>query len=212
MALDHLEEELQDDHLAEVALDPENLKDQLQATKVVKEMFKHVFWKDKCSVCRGKIKEAIDIIMTKDNADLITFVDDFRKEFNSMTPEQISFPRSCNNLAKYRSSSQIFIKGTPIHVKGALIYNHQIKKFKITNKYPTIQEGDKIKFIKLKEINPFKFDVISYMTKLPREFELEKYIDRDMQFQKTFITPLNFILEAIGWDYEKKASLEAFFG
>tara|TARA_B100000959_G_C14585497_1_gene461754 strand:- start:268 stop:612 length:345 start_codon:yes stop_codon:yes gene_type:complete len=114
-------------------------------------------------------------------------------------------------MAKYRSSSQIFIKGTPIHVKGALIYNHQIKQFKLTSKYPEIQEGDKIKFIKLKERNPFKHDVISYITKLPREFELEKYIDREIQFEKTFISPLNFILEAIGWDYEQKASLEAFF-
>ena len=162
-------------------------------------------------ICRSKIKEAIDIIMTKDNDTLINFVSDFKKEFNEMTPEQISFPRSCNNMAKYRSSSQIFIKGTPIHVKGALIYNHQIKQFKLTSKYPAIQEGDKIKFIKLKDRNPFKHDVISYITKLPREFELEKYIDREIQFEKTFITPLNFILEAIGWDYEHKASLEAFF-
>jgi len=163
-------------------------------------------------VCRGKIKEAIDIIMTKDNDTLIKFVAEFRKEFNKMTPEQISFPRSCNNLKKYRSSKDIFIKGTPIHVKGALIYNYQIKQHKITSKYPEIQEGDKIKFIKLKQRNPFKHDVISYMTKLPREFKLDEYIDRDIQFEKTFITPLNFILESIGWEVEKKASLEAFFG
>ena len=163
-------------------------------------------------VCRGKIKEAIDIMMTKDNDTLIKFVADFREEFNQMTPEQISFPRSCNNLRKYRSSKDIFIKGTPIHVKGALIYNQKIKEHKIDHIYPEIQEGDKIKFIKLKSRNPFKNDVISYITKLPREFKLNEYIDRDVQFEKTFITPLSFILESIGWDVEKKASLEAFFG
>ena len=80
-----------------------------------------------------------------------------------MTAEQISFPRSCNNLKKYMHGSNIFIKGTPIHVKGALIYNHQLKQFKLHRKYPLIQEGDKIKFLKLKEANPFKFDVISYV-------------------------------------------------
>ncbi len=163
-------------------------------------------------VCRGKIKEAIDIMITKDNDTLIKFVADFREEFNQMTPEQISFPRSCNNLKKYRSSKDIFIKGTPIHVKGALIYNQKIKEHKIDHIYPAIQEGDKIKFIKLKSRNPFKHDVISYITKLPREFELNEYIDRDIQFEKTFIAPLSFILESIGWDVEKKASLEAFFG
>ena len=163
-------------------------------------------------VCRGKIKEAIDIMITKDNDTLIKFVANFREEFNQMTPEQISFPRSCNNLKKYRSSKDIFIKGTPIHVKGALIYNMKIKEHKIDHIYPAIQEGDKIKFIKLKQRNPFKNDVISYITKLPKEFDLDEYIDRDMQFEKTFIAPLSFILESIGWDIEKKASLEAFFG
>ena len=163
-------------------------------------------------VCRGKIKEAIDIMMTKDNDTLIKFVADFREEFNQMTPEQISFPRSCNNLRKYRSAKDIFVKGTPIHVKGALIYNHQIKEHKIDHIYPAIQEGDKIKFIKLKDRNPFKHDVISYITKLPTEFKLNDFIDRDIQFEKTFITPLSFILESIGWEVEHKASLEAFFG
>jgi len=162
-------------------------------------------------VCRGKIKEAINIIMTKDEVTLQTFVTKFRDEFFNMTAEQISFPRSCNNLAKYRHANNVFIKGTPIHVKGALIYNHQIKQFKLSRKYPLIQEGDKIKFIKLIEANPFKFDVISYITKLPKEFELQKYIDYEIQFQKTFLDPLSFILNSIGWTYEKKASLESFF-
>jgi len=162
-------------------------------------------------VCRGKIKEAINIIMKKDENTLINFVSKFKEEFFNMKAELISFPRSCNNLAKYSHASSVFIKGTPMHVKGALIYNHQIKQFKLTNKYPLIQEGDKIKFIKLLEPNPFKFDVISYITKLPSEFKLKDYIDYNIQFQKTFLDPLSFILNSIGWNYEKKASLESFF-
>ena len=162
-------------------------------------------------VCRGKIKQAIKLIMTKDEDTLQKFIADFKKEFYQMTAEQISFPRSCNNLKKYMHGSNIFIKGTPIHVKGALIYNHQLKQFKLHRKYPLIQEGDKIKFLKLIEANPFKFDVISYVTKLPSEFKLQEYIDYDIMFQKTFLDPMSFILNSIGWTYEKKASLEAFF-
>ena len=162
-------------------------------------------------VCRGKIKEAIKLIMTKGEDELQAFVADFKKEFYQMTAEQISFPRSCNNLKKYKHGSNIFIKGTPIHVKGALIYNHQLEQFKLHRKYPLIQEGDKIKFLKLIEANPFKFDVISYVTKLPSEFKLQEYIDYDTMFQKTFLDPMSFILNSIGWTYEKKASLEAFF-
>jgi DNA polymerase elongation subunit (family B) len=162
-------------------------------------------------VCRGKIKEAIKLIMTKGEDELQAFVAEFKKEFYQMTAEQISFPRSCNNLKKYMHGSNIFIKGTPIHVKGALIYNHQLKQFKLHRKYPLIQEGDKIKFLKLIEANPFKFDVISYVTKLPSEFKLQEYIDYDIMFQKTFLDPMSFILNSIGWTYEKTASLEAFF-
>ena len=162
-------------------------------------------------VCRGKIKEAINIIMSKDENTLQNFIKDFKQEFSKLPAEQVSFPRSCNNVKKYRSSKDIFIKGSPIHVKGALIYNYQIKKMKLQNKYPLIQDGDKIKFVKLLEQNPFRFDVISYVTKLPTEFKLENCIDYEIQFEKTFLDPMRFILEAIGWQAEKQATLEDFF-
>src|SRR5210317_730259 len=163
-------------------------------------------------VCRGKIKEAITVIMSKKETDLHKLIADFRKDFLTMKAEDIAFPRSCNNLKKYRDSANIFIKGTPIHVKGALIYNHKIEEMNLQNKYPLIQEGDKIKFIKLKQANPFKFDVISYITTLPEEFKLQQYVDYDIQFEKTFLDPMRFILDAIGWKAEPQASLEAFFG
>ena len=163
-------------------------------------------------VCRGKIKEAIKTIMGKEQKDLHKLIADFKKEFFTMSAEQISFPRSCNNLKKYRHASNVFIKGTPIHVKGALIYNHQLKQFGLGQKYPYIQEGDKLKFLKLIDANPFKFDVISYITTLPKEFKLEQYIDYETQFEKTFLDPMRFILQAIGWTHEETANLEAFFG
>ena len=162
-------------------------------------------------VCRGRIKEAIKIIMSKEQSDLHKFIADFKKEFLELPAEAISFPRSCNNIKKYRDNNSVFIKGTPIHVKGALIYNYQLKQFNLGRKYPFIQDGDKIKFLKLLEANPFKFDVISYMTKLPTEFKLEQYIDYELQFEKTFLDPMRFILQAIGWKHEPTANLEAFF-
>ena len=163
-------------------------------------------------VCRVKIKEAIETIMSKEQTDLHKLVADFRKEFMKLPAEAIAFPRSCNNVKKYRDHSNIFIKGTPIHVKGALIYNYQIQKLGLKYKYPFIQVGDKIKFIKLVPANPFKFDVISYITSLPPEFKLQDYIDYETQFEKTFLDPMRFILDAIGWKAEPQANLEAFFG
>ena len=162
-------------------------------------------------VCRVAIKEAIRLIMNKEESDLHNFIADFKKKFTNFEPEQIAFPRSCNNLRKYFSASDIFIKGSPIHIKGSLIYNYHLKDKRLDHKYPSIQEGDKIKFVLLKEPNPFKFNVCSYLATLPREFELKEYIDYELQFEKTFLDPMRFILGAIGWNAEPKASLEAFF-
>ena len=162
-------------------------------------------------ICRTRIKEAITIIMEKDETDLQKFIADFRQEFAGLEPEQVAFPRSCNNLRKYADSSNIFQKSCPIHVKGALIYNHYLREMKLTRKYPEIQEGDKIKFILMKEPNPFKHGVISYIATLPKEFDVHRFIDYDTQFEKTFLDPMRFILEAINWKAEKVASLEDFF-
>ena len=163
-------------------------------------------------VCRGKIKDAIRVIMNQSEEDLIKFVADFKKTFSTLSPEEVAFPRSCNNLNKYIDSSNIYKKGTPIHVKGALIYNHYIHKHKLERKYPLINDGDKIKFLMLKLPNTVKDTVISFSTKIPYEFNLHKFIDYDTQFEKTFTDPLKFILDSIGWKLEKEASLEAFFG
>ena len=162
-------------------------------------------------VCRGKIKDAIRVIMNDSEDNLIKFVRDFKEVFKTLSPEEVAFPRSCNNLDKYINASQIYNKGTPIHVKGSLIYNYNIHKHKLERKYPLIKNGDKIKFLMLKQPNTVKDTVISFATKIPQEFELHKYVDYDMQFEKTFTDPLKFILDSIGWKLEREATLESFF-
>ena len=142
---------------------------------------------------------------------LIKFVNDFKEVFKTLSPEEVAFPRSCNNLNKYSDSSQIYKKGSPIHVKGSLIYNHNIYKNKLQRKYPLIKDGDKIKFLMLKQPNTVKDTVIAFSTRIPEEFDLHKYVDYDTQFEKTFTDPLRFILNSIGWKLEREASLESFF-
>ena len=124
--------------------------------------------------CRDKIKEALKIIINEDEATLNTFIQDFRKEFMQMEPEMIAYPRSCNGVKKWGSSSTIFKTRTPMHIKGALIYNFLLKKHQLNNKYPFIHEGDKIKFLELRTPNAMQANVISFMTKLPREYDLKR--------------------------------------
>ena len=160
--------------------------------------------------CRIKIREALKVIMNKDENALIKFIDEFRTHFKKLPPEEVAYPRSCNNLTKYSSTKDIFQKGCPIHVRGALLYNHMLKKKKLS-KYQQIHDGDKIKFIKLKEPNPLHQDVISFIGVLPKEFELHQYIDYDNQFDKSFLEPLRFIVNAINWSFERQSTLDSFF-
>jgi len=161
--------------------------------------------------CRVKIKEAIKLILTKDESTVISFIEQFKKEFFNMNAREIAFPRSVNNLKEYYDATTIFRKSTPIHVRGALVYNQHLKDKKLINKYPLIQEGDKIKFLMLKMPNKLQNNVISFSASLPKEFGVIEQIDYELQFEKSFIDPLKLILDSIGWSYERKATLEHLF-
>jgi hypothetical protein len=165
--------------------------------------------------CRAKIKEGLNIIMSGDEKQMNNFIQEFREEFMNLPPEDIAYPRSVNGLKKFSDPNQMFAKGAPIHCKGAILYNHLVKKNKLGNKYPYIQEGDKIKFLHLRAPNIYQCTSISFMTKLPKELDFHKIIDYDTQFEKSFVEPLNFILEKINWlvdrSYGTQGSLEDFF-
>ena len=161
--------------------------------------------------CRKAIKEALAIIMSKTEDDVIDYIDRFRDEFNSLPPEDIAFPRSVNGLSKFRSHTTVYSKGTPIHVRGALLYNFHVSKKELEYKYPLIQEGEKIKFLYLRRPSKINENVISFLNTFPRELDLERSIDHDAQFKKAFLDPLQIILDVIGWKTEKPTSLEFLF-
>jgi DNA polymerase elongation subunit (family B) len=163
------------------------------------------------AACRKMIKDALEIVMTKTEDEMISFIDSCRKTFNKLPPEDISFPRTVSDVVKHKVATTLYGKGTPIHVRGALIYNHLIKEKGIDKKYATIQNGEKIKFCYLKLPNPIHENVISYIQQFPQELGLDKYIDYDLQFNKAFLDPLKVILDSIGWSVEKTVNLELFF-
>ena len=160
---------------------------------------------------RDKLYAAFKIIIGKTNDELIAFINDVRAETRERPYEEVAFPRGVNNLAKYRHPTEIYTKGTPIHVRGALLYNHYVKKHKIENKHQLIQEGEKIKFMYLKTPNPIHENCISFFGELPKEFGIEKYVDYQTQFEKSFLEPLKNVLQCIGWQHERTISIGSFF-
>lgn len=163
------------------------------------------------SACRSKIKEALNLIMSGSESDVINFIAQFREEFKTYDVSEVAFPRGVNGLTKFADRSTIFGKGCPIHVRGSLIYNHLLKVKHLDKKYQPIKEGEKIKFIYLKEPNTIKSNIISFPNSIPKEFDIHKYIDYNTQFDKSFVEPLKIILDSIGWKTEKVNSLEEFF-
>ena len=163
--------------------------------------------------CRKKIKEALKIMMSGNEKELNTFIQNFRDEFLTLQPEEIAYPRSVNGLSKWSETHTLFKKGAPIHVKGGILYNHLVKKNKLSRYYPLIQEGDKIKFLYLKLPNIYQSSAISFITTLPKQLNFK--VDYELQFEKSFIEPLNFIIEKIGWfvdrTYGTQGTLEDFF-
>ena len=161
--------------------------------------------------CRKMLKESFNIMMSGSEQNMIDFIENCRKEFKQLPPEQIAFPRTASDVRKYHSSSDIYAHKTPIHIRGALLFNHYIKEKKLTNKYSLINNGEKIKFIFLKKPNTIYENVISFIQDFPKELDLDKYVDYELQFEKSFLDPLKTILDVVGWNVEKTSSLESFF-
>jgi len=161
--------------------------------------------------CRKMIKDALELMMTGTEDDVIEFIETSRNQFNNLSPEEVSFPRTASDITKFLCPSTMYRKGTPIHVRGAILFNYFIKEKKLDKKYAKIQNGEKIKFCYLKVPNPIKENVISYIQEFPKELALDKYIDYELQFNKSFLDPMKTILDSIGWKVEKTITLESFF-
>lgn len=151
--------------------------------------------------CKNKLKEALKIIIDKDNSDLKKFIRQCKREFKQSPLVDIAFPRGVSDVEKFVTKDNIgYIKGTPMHVKASLAYNNMLKECKIKH-LPKISNGSKIKYIYIREPNHIRSNVIGFSgDDIPLEFDLHKYIDYNTQFNKAFIEPLKAITDIIGWD------------
>ena len=162
-------------------------------------------------IVRGKFKEAFKIIISGDEKQTQDFIQTFKNEFKSLPAESVSFPRGVTNITEWKDRKMIYKKGTPIHVRGSLLYNKYLKEYHLEEKYELVHNGDRIKFCYLKLPNKIRENVIAFPEHLPKELGIDRYIDYDLQFDKTFVEPLKSILDAVGWNVEDQMTLEEFF-
>ena len=162
--------------------------------------------------CRKALKEIFKVIMKEDERSVQEAIEQFKQHFKTLDPDQIAFPRGVTQVKKFQDRNTLYKKGTPIHVRGAILYNKLIGDMALNKKYELINNGEKIKFLYLRQPNSIHENVIAFPSYLPDEFGLRKYIDHELQFQKTFLDPIEPVLEAVGWSSKEVASLEDFFG
>ena len=162
--------------------------------------------------CRKALKEMFNVIMKEDEQSVQSAIQQFKNYFKTLDPDEIAFPRGVTQVKKWQDRNTLYKKGTPIHVRGSILYNKLVEDMSLKKKYEPIQNGEKIKFLYLRQPNSIHENVISFPDYLPEEFGLRKYIDYELQFQKTFLDPIDPILDAVGWTSKEVASLEDFFG
>ena len=160
---------------------------------------------------RKMIKDGLKLMMSSTEEEMQDYIEKCRTEFKQLPPEEIAFPRSVSEINKWKSSATLYEKGCPIHVRGVILYNHWTKKKGLERKYAPIQSGEKIKFVYLKTPNPMQENVLSFIQDFPKELDLHKYVDYELQFNKSFIEPMKIIMDCIGWTVEKTNTLESFF-
>ncbi len=162
-------------------------------------------------ICRDALKKSIEIIFEGDKEKLREHISTFRQFYFSREFMDIASPTSVHGIIKYdRGGKDAFVIGSPRHVKGAISYNEMLERYHLIGRYNPIYDGDKIRFLSLKMPNPTGYDVISIPHVLPKEFGLEKYIDYDAQYEKTFMNPLQSLTDLVGWNVNNEARLEDF--
>jgi len=163
------------------------------------------------AICRQALKDIFKRIIETDEETVQSDIANFKIAFRQASAEEVSFPRGVNNLNKWTDKDTVYKKGTPIHIRGAILHNNLVTDKKLSRKIEKITSGDKVKFTYLVKPNPIKENVIAFIDYMPKQFNLDKYVDYNMQFEKTFLGAIEPVLDAVGWKSERSITLESFF-
>lgn len=163
-------------------------------------------------ICRTSLRAFISLMLDFEDpflpdsiGQMEVFINTFRKTFFSQRPEDIAIPSGMKELKVGKGAS-------PVH-RGAGAYNKYIRDNNlIQDGYEPIQEDAKIKYIMLKQGNPFSSDSFGFIDKLPEE--IKQWTDYEAMFVKSYLKTLDDILKPLRLSvdlYQKKTTVNSFF-
>ena len=167
--------------------------------------------------CMGTV--LIDILKGKTEEEISDYVLDFKKKMINRPIDEVAKNSAVKNLSKYmpKGKRQLFttMKGTPAHVKAAISYNDCLKHFDAPFKYEPMKNGDKVKWVYLKN-NPLGLDGLAFTGyNDPPEIEnfISTYIDHNKIFERELKGKLQDFFDAIGWSdvVSEQRTAEKFF-
>jgi len=136
---------------------------------------------------KDAMAKSFDALLFGTPQDYYNSVNEFRTSFMKAEPDTVAKTSSVNGIQEYLERDGTIRKGCPKHSRAAINFNKYIEKLGLVNEYPAIKEGDKIRFIGLKEPNPIKSYTIGWIGSMPKPLEaLRPYFDYEDQFEAIF--------------------------
>jgi len=134
---------------------------------------------------RAMQKETIQTILTN-KEDLYNVVNRCKEKIMALSPEDIALPKTCNGLYKYADGKGGWIKGAQAHVKAAMNYNKYVLNNKLINQYSLIKDGEKIRFVWMKQPNTLNAETFGFINRLPKDNMILDFIDYGTMYEKTY--------------------------
>jgi len=133
---------------------------------------------------------------------------EFKDSLKDLPIELLGKPTGVKDINSYISrppgAGNIFTEfklKAPVNVKAAVRYNDFLKFKGLDKQHSQIVQGDKIKWVYLKD-NPYKIDTMAFLDfDFPEEIRtfIEKYIDRDMAFDSIMKKKLESFYHDLDW-------------
>ena len=157
----------------------------------------------------------MNIIMGGTEKELNTFIQDFRDEFMSLSPEEIAYPRSCNGVKSFAELTNCLHLALPYMSRVLFCITIWWRRMTYLTSIRIFKRVTRCGLCISSYFNIYQSSAFSFITFMPKELDIYKYIDYDAQFEKSFVEPLKFITDKIKWlidsSYGTQGTLEDFF-